>query len=147
MRRTYPVCPRYVAWCKGARPRLSLWLTSAPFCSRNSQAIKEPWQSKEEFCFQTHPAIPSTYLPASCLLSACSKPESRPPIPKHNLPATSTTYPHHGLNQRSFVFIFIVHPVDFSTMSQGFCHERQVSGLCRLVDQQARVQLPQVLQI
>lgn len=40
---THPVRPRSVAWCRGARPRLSLWFTSAPFCRRNSQMIKEPW--------------------------------------------------------------------------------------------------------
>lgn len=40
---THPVCPRYVAWCSGPLPFASLWLTSAAFWSRNSQAIKEPW--------------------------------------------------------------------------------------------------------
>lgn len=42
---THPVWPRSVAWCRGARPRLSLWFTSAPFCRRNSQMIKEPWRT------------------------------------------------------------------------------------------------------
>lgn len=28
---------------------MSLWFTSAPFCSRNSQAIKEPWQRHRDY--------------------------------------------------------------------------------------------------
>ena len=45
---TYPVWPRLVAWCSGPRPRMSLWFTSAPFWSRNSHAIKEPWGRDRE---------------------------------------------------------------------------------------------------
>lgn len=55
---SHPVCPRSVAWCRGPLPLMSLWFTSAPFCSRNSQAIKEPWQKhrklSSEFSFALH---------------------------------------------------------------------------------------------
>ncbi len=64
---SYPVWPRHVAWCRGARPRMSLWLTSAPFCSRNSQAIREPYE-RERYQIRVLLLSFTTYLrmPLSC---------------------------------------------------------------------------------
>lgn len=44
----YPVWPRMVAWCSGPLPLLSVWLTLAPFCSKNSQAARAFWSKEKE---------------------------------------------------------------------------------------------------
>lgn len=111
---SHPVCPRSVAWCRGPLPLMSLWFTSAPFCSRNSQAIKEPWQEHRKL-----------FLDFSFALAMEGGFDS---ITGYHWggfgTASGLSHPHHSLNQRSPSLFLLARSMYICTMSQRLCHER-----------------------
>lgn len=122
---THPVCPSTVAWCSGPRPRLSLWLTLAPFCSKNSQA-------SSEFLFL---GGGHTQLGGEC----SQHPRVPPWVPPH--PKDPLGYRGDGLQQGGAVVLGGVDPPGVGAVGQRVGHGGQAPVLGRPVEQSPGVKV------